>query len=208
MVLLLVAVAVVVVADLPEDVRTPARSHQHRRFRRRVLERRRPQCAVPAREPGARRRRAGACLLRRGFANSPSIASRARLPAATMDSARRAMRASYQREIDALEANLAGLATVGSVSPYIGLFGTVWGIMNAFRGPAERQPGDACTGRAGHRRSADRHCARTVRGHSGGRRLQPLHARRRSTGDALRDLHRGILQHPAAAGMKRAGSDS
>jgi len=54
--------------------------------------------------------------------------------AATMDSARRAMRASYQREMDALEANLAGLATVGSVSPYIGLFGTVWGIMNAFRG--------------------------------------------------------------------------
>ncbi|TMG86816.1 MAG: protein TolQ [Betaproteobacteria bacterium] len=49
---------------------------------------------------------------------------------ATMDSARRAMRASYQREIDALEANLSGLATVGSVSPYVGLFGTVWGIMN------------------------------------------------------------------------------
>jgi biopolymer transport protein TolQ len=54
--------------------------------------------------------------------------------AATMDSARRAMRASYQREIDALEANLSGLATIGSVSPYVGLFGTVWGIMNAFRG--------------------------------------------------------------------------
>ena len=53
---------------------------------------------------------------------------------ATMDSARRAMRASYQREIDVLEANLSGLATVGSVSPYVGLFGTVWGIMNAFRG--------------------------------------------------------------------------
>ena len=54
----------------------------------------------------------------------------------TLDSARRAMRAAYQREIDALDANLAGLATVGSVSPYIGLFGTVWGIMNAFRGLA------------------------------------------------------------------------
>jgi len=54
----------------------------------------------------------------------------------TLDSARRAMRAAYQREIDVLEANLAGLATVGSVSPYIGLFGTVWGIMNAFRGLA------------------------------------------------------------------------
>lgn len=56
--------------------------------------------------------------------------------AVTLDSARRAMRAAYQREIDALEAHLAGLATVGSVSPYIGLFGTVWGIMNAFRGLA------------------------------------------------------------------------
>ena len=54
--------------------------------------------------------------------------------AVTLDSARRAMRAAYQREIDGLEAHLAGLATVGSVSPYIGLFGTVWGIMNAFRG--------------------------------------------------------------------------
>ena len=55
-------------------------------------------------------------------------------PEATMDSSRRAMRATYQRELDVLEANLSGLATVGSVSPYIGLLGTVWGIMNAFRG--------------------------------------------------------------------------
>jgi biopolymer transport protein TolQ len=54
----------------------------------------------------------------------------------TLDASRRAMRAAYQREIDSLEAHLAGLATVGSVSPYIGLFGTVWGIMNAFRGLA------------------------------------------------------------------------
>lgn len=54
----------------------------------------------------------------------------------TLDAARRAMRAAYQREIDALEAHLSGLATIGSVSPYIGLFGTVWGIMNAFRGLA------------------------------------------------------------------------
>jgi biopolymer transport protein TolQ len=53
---------------------------------------------------------------------------------AVMDGTRRAMRAAYQRELDALESNLAFLATVGSVSPYVGLFGTVWGIMNAFRG--------------------------------------------------------------------------
>ena len=54
----------------------------------------------------------------------------------TLDAARRAMRAAFQREIDSLEAHLAGLASVGSVSPYVGLFGTVWGIMNAFRGLA------------------------------------------------------------------------
>jgi biopolymer transport protein TolQ len=53
---------------------------------------------------------------------------------ALMDGTRRAMRATYQRELDLLEAHLSFLATVGSVSPYVGLFGTVWGIMNAFRG--------------------------------------------------------------------------
>ena len=53
---------------------------------------------------------------------------------ALLDGTRRAMKATYQREMDALESHLSFLATVGSVSPYIGLFGTVWGIMNAFRG--------------------------------------------------------------------------
>ncbi len=51
-----------------------------------------------------------------------------------MEGSRRAMRAAYNRELDDLDAHLPFLATVGSVSPYIGLFGTVWGIMNAFRG--------------------------------------------------------------------------
>lgn len=55
---------------------------------------------------------------------------------ALLDGARRAMRASYQREIDALEVNLSFLGSVGSVSPYVGLFGTVWGIMHAFTGLA------------------------------------------------------------------------
>jgi biopolymer transport protein TolQ len=55
---------------------------------------------------------------------------------AMLDGSRRSMRAAYQREMDALEANLAFLASAGSVSPYVGLFGTVWGIMNAFRGLA------------------------------------------------------------------------
>ena len=58
---------------------------------------------------------------------------------ALLDSARRAMRAAYQREMDTLESHLAFLASVGSVSPYVGLFGTVWGIMNSFRGLANVQ---------------------------------------------------------------------
>ena len=53
-----------------------------------------------------------------------------------LDGARRAMRASFQREMDVAESNLSFLATVGSVSPYVGLFGTVWGIMHAFTGLA------------------------------------------------------------------------
>jgi biopolymer transport protein TolQ len=53
---------------------------------------------------------------------------------ATLDGARRAMRATYQREMDTLESSLSSLASAGSVSPYIGLFGTVWGIMHAFTG--------------------------------------------------------------------------
>ena len=53
-----------------------------------------------------------------------------------MDGARRAMRASFQREMDEVESNLSFLASVGSVSPYVGLFGTVWGIMHAFVGLA------------------------------------------------------------------------
>ena len=56
-----------------------------------------------------------------------------------MDGARRAMRASFQREMDEVESNLSFLASVGSVSPYVGLFGTVWGIMHAFTGLANLQ---------------------------------------------------------------------
>ena len=50
-----------------------------------------------------------------------------------MEGVQRSMRVSLSREIDALENHLPFLATVGSTSPYVGLFGTVWGIMNSFR---------------------------------------------------------------------------
>ncbi|MFM7026118.1 MAG: protein TolQ [Limnohabitans sp.] len=59
--------------------------------------------------------------------------------ATLLDGARRAMRASFQREMDVAESQLAFLASVGSVSPYVGLFGTVWGIMHAFTGLASLQ---------------------------------------------------------------------
>lgn len=56
--------------------------------------------------------------------------------AIVLEGSRRAMRAAYQREMDALESHLNFLASAGSVSPYIGLLGTVWGIMQSFRGLA------------------------------------------------------------------------
>ena len=56
--------------------------------------------------------------------------------AVLLEGSRRAMRASFQRELDVVESNLSFLASVGSVSPYVGLFGTVWGIMHAFVGLA------------------------------------------------------------------------
>ncbi len=60
-------------------------------------------------------------------------------PSVMVDGARRAMRATYQREMDHLERHLSFLASTGSVSPYVGLFGTVWGIMHAFRSLANVQ---------------------------------------------------------------------
>ena len=53
-----------------------------------------------------------------------------------LEGAQRAMRASASRELDGLERNLEFLANVGSISPYVGLFGTVWGIMVSFQGLA------------------------------------------------------------------------
>ena len=55
-------------------------------------------------------------------------------PEQVLDGVRRTMHVTRMREMDRLEESLATLATIGSTSPYIGLFGTVWGIMNSFRG--------------------------------------------------------------------------
>ncbi len=60
-------------------------------------------------------------------------------PERIMDAAHRVMRVALSREVDALETHLNFLATVGSTSPYVGLFGTVWGIMNSFRALSDVQ---------------------------------------------------------------------
>ena len=60
-------------------------------------------------------------------------------PDAVMEGTQRLMRVALSREEDKLERHLSFLATVGSTSPYVGLFGTVWGIMNSFRGLANVQ---------------------------------------------------------------------
>src|SRR6185503_350176 len=70
--------------------------------------------------------------------------------------------------------------------------------------PLERAAGDACTGRAGNRRGAGRHCDRPLRRDSCGGRVQPLFARHRPARDPLRELHGGVLEHPAPASREVA----
>ena len=75
-----------------------------------------------------------------GFREFTRLRKQAGIDAAQlMEGARRAMKVAQLREIDRLESNLEMLATIGSISPYVGLFGTVWGIMHAFRGLANVQ---------------------------------------------------------------------
>ena len=66
-------------------------------------------------------------------------------PDAVMEGVARAMRVAISREEEKLEQSLPFLATVGSTSPYIGLLGTVWGIMNSFRGLATAQQATLAT---------------------------------------------------------------
>jgi len=74
-----------------------------------------------------------------GFREFAKLRNQRTDPGSMVDGARRAMRATFQREMDNLERRLSFLATTGSVSPYVGLFGTVWGIMHAFRSLANVQ---------------------------------------------------------------------
>ena len=75
-------------------------------------------------------------IFKAGYKEYMSNKNTGALDKKSIESVRRAMSASYNREVDTIDRHLPFLASVGSVSPYIGLFGTVWGIMNAFFGLA------------------------------------------------------------------------
>ena len=75
-------------------------------------------------------------IFKAGYREYMSNKNTGALDKKSVESVRRAMSATYNREVDTLDRHLPFLASVGSVSPYIGLFGTVWGIMNAFIGLA------------------------------------------------------------------------
>ena len=72
-------------------------------------------------------------IFRVGFNEFVRLKKSAPEPGLVLEGSQRVMRISLAREIDQLEMSLPFLATAGSISPYIGLFGTVWGIMNSFR---------------------------------------------------------------------------
>mgnify|MGYP000147302102 CR=1 FL=1 len=78
-------------------------------------------------------------IFRAGFQEFVRLSKSTRGAEAVMDGSQRAMRVALQREQTRLTKHLPFLATVGSTSPYVGLFGTVWGIMNSFIGIAEQQ---------------------------------------------------------------------
>lgn len=84
-------------------------------------------------------------VFRAGFKEFSRLRQQSRDADAVMEGAQRAMRVAFSREQERLEAHQPFLATVGSTSPYIGLFGTVWGIMNSFRGLAQVQQATLAT---------------------------------------------------------------
>ncbi|PJA42522.1 MAG: protein TolQ, partial [Lysobacterales bacterium CG_4_9_14_3_um_filter_62_6] len=81
-----------------------------------------------------------------GFREFARLRSRRQMDARTMvEGAQRAMRAAAGREVDRLDQNIEFLANVGSISPYVGLFGTVWGIMISFQGLANMKSATIAT---------------------------------------------------------------
>ena len=119
-------------------------------------------------------------------------------PEQVIEGSRRAMRVSQLREMDRLEHNLAFLATVSNTSPYIGLLGTVWGIMSSFQALGGMQSATICVVAPVHLRSALRDGDGPHRGDPGRHLLQPLRGSGRPPRGALRHVHgRAVGDLPA-----------
>ncbi len=185
---------------LPQMDGDPQRARADREVRARVLERQRPQRALPGRGQRAPyHRQPGAHL--RGRLPRVHQAARAAQHRRLDHGGRRAPRDA--RDLPARDGPprepplLSRLDRLGE--PLRGPVRHGLGHHACLPQPGQRAAGDAGAGRARHRRGADRHRDRPVRGDPRGGGLQPLFARHRPPRDPLRELHGGVLQHPAAA---------
>ena len=106
-------------------------------------------------------------------------------PSMVLDGCQRSMRIEISRRIEELENHLPFLATVGSVSPYIGLFGTVWGIMNSFQALGNVHQATLAMVAPGISEAPNRHRDGIVCGHSGGNCVQSIRDCDRPTYGAL-----------------------
>lgn len=122
-------------------------------------------------------------------------------PEAVVEGASRAMRISMNRELENLETHIPFLGTVGSISPYIGLFGTVWGIMHAFIALGAVKTGNVTNGCARYRRSVDCDGNRSVCRYSGSYGLQPSQPTCKQTGAELRQLYGRVYRYSAPPGV-------
>ena len=119
---------------------------------------------------------------------------------AITDTALRSMKVAMSREVEELEHYLSFLATVGSTAPYVGLFGTVWGIMNAFRALSDVQQATLAAVAPGIAEALIATAMGAVRRDPRGDCLQPLLQRRGAPGASLRQLRRGVHGLAAAPG--------
>ena len=160
---------------------------------RHLLRERAAESELPSRQ-GARRRRRRVAPLDRGQVGRQGRHARPPRRRACIRRSRRRPTGSPSR--------LNILATVGSVAPFVGLFGTVWGIMRSFTDIAGAQNTCARGGRAGHRRGAVRDRDRPVRGDPGGDRLQPLQLRHQPHRGAAAALRRRLPRHASRASWR------
>ena len=114
--------------------------------------------------------------------------SEAEAGAALVERVGRVMSVTLDREILALERHLPSLATIGATAPFVGLFGTVWGIMNSFTSIAATKNTTLAVVAPGHRRGPVRHRPGPARRHPGGDRLQQALGRSRPLRDRLQSF--------------------